>query len=631
MKITTAAYLILLVLSTATASQAQNWYFDKDSIGGTCSNTGPGTITQPFCSIFGVLWDRSWNGAQAGDTIYIRQGTYTGRLFWIKAGVLDNGTPSAPITIRPYPDETVIFDGQSADLFMKFSGSTNYVHDLSFVGPFEVKNYKGFLDMDVTTSGIVRSNLVFDGWAVHDGGTGPIFRGVKGLTVKNSTFYNLKGLSTGMSDHSEGICIYGTSSGHSTNILIQDCTFHDINDGKGGDNGDSDGIHIGSYAGSCQYVDTVTIKNIKTWNMGEDGIDITGTNIEMENIESFHNGASGIKLWTLNRGNTTATDTLKNVLVWGNRETGLKVTNFGETDNLNANIYQLTAWGNGEDGVKNVYGDSVNSNGPTINLFNSIIGAQRDTDFAYYTPRTGASAHTNFNHTNIYHTGSSTAITPYGCSPLSGKYTAAQYLAGSYNSDLAGGKVCGGVYGTIYGTSISPSTIDPLLTSAALAFKWEVIAQSSITSNVVTLVDPVVENSYPWPIPVNGHYIELNFDGVRRQIVSSDSTAHTITFTPAVSSTLCGRATDCRGVMVTGWATATVPTHDFSLTSSSPAKNAGLYVQGIHCALADDKGGTTLNNCIHWYGTAPDLGYSPVAWSQLKSQSTPNIKSISIQ
>jgi parallel beta-helix repeat protein len=67
----------------------------------TGSDTNPGTLMQPFRTIqYGV------NKLVAGDTLYIRGGTYTERVTITKSG-----TASAPITISSYPGETAIMDG----------------------------------------------------------------------------------------------------------------------------------------------------------------------------------------------------------------------------------------------------------------------------------------------------------------------------------------------------------------------------------------------------------------------------------------------------------------------------------------------------------------------------------------
>lgn len=78
------------------------YYADKDSIGGACNNGGAGTlITAPWCSI-----SKAASTLVAGDTVYIRAGTYYEILTPSKGGTARN-----PITYARYGSETVIIDG----------------------------------------------------------------------------------------------------------------------------------------------------------------------------------------------------------------------------------------------------------------------------------------------------------------------------------------------------------------------------------------------------------------------------------------------------------------------------------------------------------------------------------------
>ncbi|MEK6918081.1 MAG: NosD domain-containing protein [Nanoarchaeota archaeon] len=48
--------------------------------------------------------------------------------------------------------------------------------------------------------------------------------------------------------------------------------------------------------------------------------------------------------------------------------------------------------------------------------------------------------------------------------------------------------------------------------------------------------------------------------------------------------------------------------YDYHLQSISPGIDAGTFIPGFHCALSDSNGGTSLTNCRHWSGLAPDIG-----------------------
>lgn len=78
------ALLVFLVLS-ANPVFAKNRYVDKNN--STCSNTGPGSQTTPYCSIGAANLK-----AVAGDTVIVASGNYPERV-----SVANSGTASAPI------------------------------------------------------------------------------------------------------------------------------------------------------------------------------------------------------------------------------------------------------------------------------------------------------------------------------------------------------------------------------------------------------------------------------------------------------------------------------------------------------------------------------------------------------
>lgn len=68
------------------------------------SDSNPGTIDQPFLTLA-----KGFSALAPGDTLYIRGGTYTMQ----RVDVTSSGTASAYKSVRNYPGETVIFDGQN--------------------------------------------------------------------------------------------------------------------------------------------------------------------------------------------------------------------------------------------------------------------------------------------------------------------------------------------------------------------------------------------------------------------------------------------------------------------------------------------------------------------------------------
>ena len=66
--------------------------------------TGSGTLEAPYGDIQSAV-----DAAAAGDTIYLREGTYAPSS---NIQISTSGERTAPITIRPYEDEKVIIDGE---------------------------------------------------------------------------------------------------------------------------------------------------------------------------------------------------------------------------------------------------------------------------------------------------------------------------------------------------------------------------------------------------------------------------------------------------------------------------------------------------------------------------------------
>lgn len=69
------------------------------------TGTGSGTQAAPYGSIQSAV-----SAAAAGDTIYLRQGTYapSANIQFSKSG-----TATSPISVRPYQAEKVVIDGEN--------------------------------------------------------------------------------------------------------------------------------------------------------------------------------------------------------------------------------------------------------------------------------------------------------------------------------------------------------------------------------------------------------------------------------------------------------------------------------------------------------------------------------------
>jgi parallel beta-helix repeat protein len=116
-----AAFVILILGCVAlmpSAAHAADYYVAPNG-----DDTAPGTLAQPWRSLA-----HAGNTVQAGDTVYVRAGTYTDDYFWPQ----NSGTAAQPITVRAHPGEAPVLTGAGyygAFLYIGWSGSQYFVID----------------------------------------------------------------------------------------------------------------------------------------------------------------------------------------------------------------------------------------------------------------------------------------------------------------------------------------------------------------------------------------------------------------------------------------------------------------------------------------------------------------------
>ena len=87
-----------VVLSLVAGAAAADIFVSPDG-------SGSGTIDAPFGSIQDAV-----DAAEAGDTIYLREGTYAPD---VNIQIGKSGSATAPISVRPYEGESVTVDGEN--------------------------------------------------------------------------------------------------------------------------------------------------------------------------------------------------------------------------------------------------------------------------------------------------------------------------------------------------------------------------------------------------------------------------------------------------------------------------------------------------------------------------------------
>ncbi|MBR7825045.1 right-handed parallel beta-helix repeat-containing protein [Actinospica sp. MGRD01-02] len=186
----TLRYIVALVLSagtavatTAAASASDShgvgsassgtapvtYYVDKASQ--DCSNTGPGTLARPFCTI-----QAGADAAHAGDTVAIAAQADGANAFGEAVTVHNSGTASAPITFEPYGGP--YFSGNE---FGNPGFKIDSVHDIVISGLESAGSEMVSVD---NSTGIVIENSVL--WADVENGVAVDVEGASSVTVQRS-------------------------------------------------------------------------------------------------------------------------------------------------------------------------------------------------------------------------------------------------------------------------------------------------------------------------------------------------------------------------------------------------------------------------------------------------------------
>jgi hypothetical protein len=302
----------LLALLSAFSLRAATYYVATN---GNDSYSGTST-SQPFATPQKAV---TLSALAAGDTIYVRDGTYalTNQVKPGKAGATGNY-----IKLWAYPDEHPVFD------FDTMPESSDKALDLR-------RNYwhvKGIEVMNAPDSGIFVGGLsnIIEGCVVHD-------------------------------CDNDGI-ILGSTSVRATNALILNCdSYRNYQVGSGGNNGDGFGAKAGCGPGNV-------FRGCRSWNNADDGWDFydnTTNSVVLQNCWSFRNGYD---LWGVGSGwqgngngfklggaGTQAKHYLTNCVAFGNRAKGFDhnhssagqtiVNCTGYSNNVNFSFYETPTAG----------------------------------------------------------------------------------------------------------------------------------------------------------------------------------------------------------------------------------------------------------------------------------------------
>lgn len=179
------------------------------------SGSGDGSEGSPFSL------SQAANTAQAGDTVYLRGGTYSGTL-----NPANSGTSSAWITFQAYPGEVPIFDGGGSGGSGVGSGSREY---LRFVGIVS-RNFSsgGFGngwtngDCNPNSNGYLQFiNVIADGNGIN----GIAFYCATGILIEQSIISHNGNM---LPSWSSGVNLFGVTGSTSSNVVRQSISFENV-------------------------------------------------------------------------------------------------------------------------------------------------------------------------------------------------------------------------------------------------------------------------------------------------------------------------------------------------------------------------------------------------------------------
>lgn len=252
------------------------------------NDSNPGTLAQPFLTI-----QQAIDESQAGDTIYVRAGTYGNAEFENKYG-----NPTNPITLSAYPGEEHLAIIQGTSYSPQYGlrvTNSNYiiVENLAFTGTQKGIGMEG------------SHHITIEGNLIHDVGQEAVsFRkNSSNSIIQNNEIYNM-GLQT--PQFGEGIYIGNGSYPGSHSVTYPDTTHHiTISDNEiyhtGGQS--AEGINVKGEA------DSIIIEN----NEIHDLIVGTGGGINFDAITVDPNDGSYYYAKSVNRNHVVRNNTIYNI------------------------------------------------------------------------------------------------------------------------------------------------------------------------------------------------------------------------------------------------------------------------------------------------------------------------------
>ncbi|RWA11310.1 hypothetical protein EKO27_g3809 [Xylaria grammica] len=274
---------------------------------------GSGTIDSPYGSIQAAV-----DAAKAGDTIYLRAGTYSPTT---NIQITHSGTATSPITLRSYNDEAVIIDGEELP-GTPYGLDESLPNDERGILHIENGNYWSFYNLE-------------------------LINGPYGIYSRDSSHNYYERIST-HDNYESGFQIQGAAS---NNTVIYLDSYLNRDPRKNGESADGFACKEGEGEGNV-------IRNSRLWSNVDDGLDLYmfGSPVTIEEVYAWGNGfnlwgfsdfngdGNGFKLGITD--NPPANHVVRNSIAFSNAKKG-----FIDNGNPGSLTFERnTAWNNGDNG-----------------------------------------------------------------------------------------------------------------------------------------------------------------------------------------------------------------------------------------------------------------------------------------
>jgi parallel beta-helix repeat protein len=249
-------------------------------------DANPGDVTAPWRTI-----QYAASAMSPGDTVTIHPGTYRESV-----NVSRSGASGGPITFIADPGAVLVSPDPSAS-----REAFNVLEDVSFITLHGIEATGGFDETIFLRSG--SHDIAIEGCDLHQNHAGIVLGDAYNVTVQGCVLHDNSGV---------GMRIAGTSHG---------VTVIDTESFRNGDPTVCSAIVDGFAA--AETTQDITLQRTRSYQNGGDGYDFKGDQIVLDDIQSFGNACTGVKLWQ--------SASVHNCVVYGNAR-GMGIGSiFGDT------------------------------------------------------------------------------------------------------------------------------------------------------------------------------------------------------------------------------------------------------------------------------------------------------------